>query len=163
MKNSIKEHVQTIQKSMLESECVKSCFEEPAQESLRILIRLTVEFYDYLQHGVPGLRVIAESYQHRPDGYIIPPDELKLEELKYSLESIFSGIDEFRRVNSAYSVLVGATKSKVEWGMASMTSLKGQFISMFHEFTVETNFEKKCRILLDLFKIQFVFAGVFYD
>src|SRR5208282_3767867 len=148
---------------MLESECVKSCFEKPEQDDLRILIRLTLEFDDYLKNGIPGLRVIAESERHRPGGFIIPPNELELEELKYSLESIFSGIDSFRRVNAAYRVLVGATGSKVEWGMASMASLKEQFISMFHEFTAETSFEKKCRLLLDLFKIQIVFAGVFYD
>jgi len=163
VRNDLKEHIQAIQTSMLESECVKSCFEKPEQDDLRILIRLTLEFDDYLKNGIPGLRVIAESERHRPGGFIIPPNELELEELKYSLESIFSGIDSFRRVNAAYRVLVGATGSKVEWGMASMASLKEQFISMFHEFTAETNFEKKCRLLLDLFKIQIVFAGVFYD
>jgi len=163
MNNDLKERVQVVQASMLESECVKSCFEESEKDDLRILIRLTLEFDEYLKYGIPGLRVIAESERHRPGGYIIPSNELELEELKYSLESIFSGIDSFRKVNSAYGILVGATGSKVEWGMVSMTSLKEQFVSMFNEFAVETHFEKKCRLLLDLFKVQIVFAGVFYE
>lgn len=163
MKSDLKEHIQTIQTSMLESECVKSCFEEPEQDDLQILIRLTLEFDDYLKNGIPGLRVIADSERHRPGGYIIPPDELKTEELKYSLEKIFSGIDSYRKVNAAYSILVGSTKGKIEWGMVTMVSLKELFVATFQKFTTETDFVKKCRFLLDLFKIQIVFAGVFYD
>jgi hypothetical protein len=47
--------------------------------------------------------------------------------------------------------------------MISTMSLKKQFLSWFHEFEIETSFEKKCRLLLDLFKLQIVFAGVLYD
>ena len=163
MNNDLKDRLQAVQASMLESECVKSWFEEPQKDELRILIRLTLEFDEYLKNGIPGLRVIAEGEQHRPGSYIIPPDELEMEELKYSLESIFSGIDSYRRVNAAYSILNGSTNSKIEWGMVTMVSLKELFVSMFHKFTAETDFVKKCRLLLDLFKIQIVFAGMFYD
>jgi hypothetical protein len=34
---------------------------------------------------------------------------------------------------------------------------------MFNSFTKEVNFESKCRLLLDLFKLQIVFAGISYD
>jgi hypothetical protein len=78
------------EKNLRRPECVKSCFEEPEKDDLRILIRLTLEFDDYLKNGNPGLRAIAESARHRPGGFIIPPVELEMEELKYSLESIFS-------------------------------------------------------------------------
>ncbi len=163
MNNDLKDRVQVVQSSMLESECVKSCFEEPVKDDLRILIRLTLEFDEYLKNGIPGLRVIAESERHRPGGYIIPSNEIEMEELKYSLESIFSGIDSYRKVNAEYSILVGSTNSKIEWGMVSMISLKELFVSTFHKFTAETAFVKKCRLLLDLFKIQIVFAGALYD
>ena len=46
--------------------------------------------------------------------------------------------------------------------ISSMESFKSQFVSMFNQFTNETNFENKCRLLLDLFKLQIVFAGVSY-
>jgi hypothetical protein len=60
--------------------------------------------------------------------------------------------------------LVGATSSKVEWGMiSSRESFKEKFIAMFDEFTQEVNFENKCRLLLDLFKLQMAFAAVSYE
>jgi hypothetical protein len=60
--------------------------------------------------------------------------------------------------------LVGATGSNVKWGMiTSWESFKARFISMFDEFTAEVNFENKRRLLLDLFKLQIVFAGVSYE
>jgi hypothetical protein len=47
--------------------------------------------------------------------------------------------------------------------ISSRESFKTQFISMFNEFTKEANFENKCRLLLDLFKLQMVFASISYD
>ena len=38
-----------------------------------------------------------------------------------------------------------------------------EFRSMFKKFELEENFEEKCRLLLDLFKLQIVFAGMSYD
>jgi hypothetical protein len=48
---------------------------------------------------------------------------------------------------------------RVQTIQASMVKSVGSF----NKFTLEKNFEKKCRLLLDLFKLQIVFAGVFYD
>jgi len=44
-----------------------------------------------------------------------------------------------------------------------MQSLRDRFLSLYREFVAETKFENKCRLLLDLFKLQIVFAGAFYD
>ena len=145
-------------------ESARQFFSESEQDHLRCLIRLAVEFNDYLQHGIPGLQMIAGNYQHAVGGHIqIRPDESEQNALKYSIESIFSGIESFCRVNAAYRVLYSATSSRVDWGKVSVIALKEQFVSAFHEFTKETDFGKKCRLLLDLFKIQIVFAGMFYD
>lgn len=159
MENDARELVKKIQASMVES--AKTTFEESGLDSLCCLIRLTVEFCDYLHNGIPDLRDITERNQHRVGRFAQSDSDFN--ELKYSIESIFSGIELFTSVNAEYSVLVGATSSQIKWGTASMVSLEDLFLSMFHEFTAETNFEKKCRLLLDLFKIQIVFAGVFYD
>ena len=40
---------------------------------------------------------------------------------------------------------------------------KDRFLSTYPEFLAEPNLEKKCRLLLDWFKMQIVFAGMFYD
>ncbi len=158
MKDESSDLIKKIQTSMVES--AKTTFEDPELDCLRGLIRLTVEFYVYLHHGNSGLRDPVEHYQHRADGGGQSSD---LDELKYRIGSIFSGIESFCRVNAAYSVLVGATSSKVEWDVTSMASLNNKFVSMFDDFNREENFEYKCRLLLDLFKLQIVFAGVFYN
>jgi hypothetical protein len=46
--------------------------------------------------------------------------------------------------------------------ISSRESFKTQFVSMFKEFTEEVNFENKCRLLLDLFKLQIIFVGISY-
>ena len=51
-----------------------------------------------------------------------------------------------------------------ELGMIpSRESFQMQFISMFGKFREEVNFENKYRLLLDLFKLQIVFAGISYS
>jgi len=66
-------------------------------------------------------------------------------------------------VTHAYKVLVNAKESKIEWGRLSIPLLEEQFAPMFAEFEQEANFENRCRLLLDLFKLQIVFAGMSYD
>ena len=141
-------------------ESARDTFEEPQLDSLRCIIRLTIEFFDYLQNGNPALQDIMKRDQHLHGGISRQSDEV---ELKYAIESIFSGIDAFCNLNSSYSVLVGATKSDIQWNVLSSQTLKDQFVSLFNEFRTETNFETQCRHLLDLFKMQIVFAGMGYD
>jgi hypothetical protein len=141
MNGNLKKQIQETQAIMLEH--TRSCFSESERDHLRGIVRLTIEFNNYLQ-----------SFRGDADN---------VNDLKYSIESIFSGIDSFCSVNAAYRVLVGATSSKIEWNQTDLTLLKDQFASMFDEFNKEANFEKKCRLLLDLFKLQIVFAGVFYN
>jgi hypothetical protein len=47
--------------------------------------------------------------------------------------------------------------------ISSKQTFKTQFFSTFNEFVEEANFERKCRLLLDLFKLQIVFAGMSYS
>lgn len=159
MKDANRELVQKIQSDMVES--ARATFEEPQLDSLRCVIRLTVEFYHYLKFGNPGLREIIERDQHRLGGIVLPP--MSEMERDYSIESIFSGIASFRSVNGSYKVLVGATQSTMRWDGVSQQSLKDLFVSTFDEFCKESVFEVQCRLLLDLFKIQIVFAGMFYE
>jgi hypothetical protein len=150
--------VQKIQASMVKS--AADTFEETDLDGLRTLIRLTVEFRDYLQNGHGNIENLPESSKHYLMG--LPPKELKLFELRYAIDSIFSGIDSFRAVNCSYEFLVGATDSKIAWGKVTESSLRRRFSSLFHKFTKEKQFEKRCRLLLDLFKIQIVFAGLLF-
>jgi hypothetical protein len=159
------ERVKEIQASMAKS--AQSHFEETELGHLRTLIRLAVEFQEYLEHGSVN---IATSLLHGPHAKYVPDaqnastDPFNKYDLDYACESIHSGVDSFCRLSASCRLLDGVPKSRIEWGMtSSRESFKMQFSSMFNRFTEELNFEDKCRLLLDLFKLQIVFAGMSYD
>lgn len=165
MNNDVTNRVKAIQAVMVES--AKSCFDESEIDHLRYVIELTVEFRHYLEYGstemARGLQegAYAEYFEDLKSASVDPFNKY---DLGCVCRSIRSGVDSFCGLNATYRILVGATGSKVEWHMISpRDSFKAQFISMFNEFTEETEFENKCRLLLDLFKLQIVFAGVSYE
>ena len=115
-------------------------------EHLGVLIRLTVEFHYFLQSAPPWPRFPGDPLNDRA----------------YAIESIFAGIDSFKVVMQAYGILVGSTPTTIDWSAVTVQSLKVQFCSMFEQFVAEKEFEKKCRLLLDMFKLQIVFSGAYY-
>jgi hypothetical protein len=162
MNKDVTTRVKEIQTSMVAA--AESCFDESELGHLRAVIRLTVEFHDYLEHG--RVRVL----QGLKDG----PDANYFKDLqspgadrsttKYDLEwvcgSVRAGIDSFCALNAGYRLLNGATDSNLKWSMiSSKETFKSEFLLMFNRFTKEEDFESKCRLLLDLFKLQMVFAG----
>lgn len=136
--DGIQEHILTVQASM--ERAAEGCFLEPALHDLRVLIGFTVEFHYYLQISC------THSFC-----------------LSYVCESTFSAVESFQNVTHAYHVLENATQSRIERNSFSIPLLKEQFASMFDEFEREANFGNRCRLLLDLFKLQIVFAGISYD
>lgn len=132
------QRVQQTQASMIKS--IEDCFSASELDDLRCIVRLAIEFHYYLQ--------LACDHSFCSE---------------YVSGSIFSGIESFMSLAQAYRVLVGATKSQVEWRHLSLSSLKQKFAGLFEKFDKEEVFEKKCRYLLDLFKLQIVFTGIVYD
>jgi hypothetical protein len=130
--------VATIQRFMAET--AQGCLSRAELDHLRAVIRLTVEFRYYLQSACTHLTCAT-----------------------YVSESIFSGIESFCALTRAYKVLGDASDSKIEWDAISAPSMLGQFASIFEAFDRESSFEKKCRLLLDLFKIQIAWAAISYD
>jgi hypothetical protein len=165
MNDNVINRVTEIQTSMVES--AQSRLDESALGHLRVVIRLTVEFNDYLENGSVD---IATSVLHGPlakyvtDAQSASTDPFNKYDLQFACKSIRSGVDSFCNLSASYRALVDALDSRVEWGMIpSRESFKATFVSMFKRFTEEVNFESKCRLLLDLFKLQIIFAGVSYD
>jgi len=107
-----------------------------------VLIGLAVEFADDLRN---------------PDTIALSRDELE-----YSCQSIFSGISSLSAVFFAYDILARTSPSSVAPVVKSIESLKGDFGSLYHDFIGARNFERRCRLLLDMFKLQIVFAGLLY-
>jgi hypothetical protein len=140
MSDDVVSEVRAIQASMVDE--ARSTFSESELESLRVVVRLAVEFRRFLRQPNSGL------VQHSP---------------AYVCGSVFSGVDAFCDVAAAYRVLVGSTNSRIDWPTMSRLSFAEEFESMFGKFEREDTFEEKCRLLLDLFKLQIVFAGIVYE
>jgi hypothetical protein len=156
------------------SELLTDLLNDSQREDLRATIRIVIEFRDYLEVGSVELArsmyndpVIATLDQYI-DGY---RDRLKLagqnpfneHDREYACETILSGVDCFVRLSPAARSLRGDTKSRIEWGaVSSRETFKSQFFALFDEFVAEREFEKKFRLLLDLFKLALVFVGFCY-
>ena len=141
MSDVLVNEVRAIQADMLES-AAGSSFSESELDHLRGIIRLTVEFSHYLEGWDPA-----------------PNVENKV---SYVCESVFAGVDSFEMVSWAYAVLQGACPSELAPGAKSIDSLREEFTLKYGEFIEEGDFERRCRVLLDLFKLQIVFAGLSY-
>jgi hypothetical protein len=129
------EDVSAIQASMVDA--VRSVFGASQLEDLRVVIRLTVEF----RKSVEGNNVT-----------------------NYVAASVFSGLDSFLSLVHGYGVLKGAEKrSQLQWKAVSIPSLTREFQSLYSDFIAEEKFEKRCRLLLDLFKLELVLAAMTYD
>jgi hypothetical protein len=83
------EQVRAIQASMVESG--RSYLLETELEDLRCLVRLTAEFFHYLQ-GEKFAPLVEDN-------------------LRYVCDSVFSGVDSFGLVSAAYRVLPGARQN----------------------------------------------------
>jgi hypothetical protein len=128
-------------------EAARPGFDDEDIDNLRTLVYLTVNFYEYLSSHPPW-----------PE---FPDDPFR--DMSYVTESILIHVDSFRRTVHSYGILVGSTGSTIDWNAINIRSLKDEFFAVYHAFITQTNFESKCRLLLDLVKLQIVFAGAFYD
>ena len=106
---------------------------------------------DYLPED-PSLRKFYLEHPHMFDDF----------ELSYAIETIFSSVQFFMSVHQAYSVLGDRIDSMVNWEEVSRATIREKFSLEFEQFQAEQNFEKKCRSLLDLFKLQLVFAAFYF-
>ena len=123
-------------------------FNEEEIENLGILIRLSVQFYNFLT-----------SRGRWPE---FPEDPFH--NMTYAVDSIIWNVDSFRYlIHHSYGIMDGRTKTTVDWNTVTASSIKDQYLSMYQNFIDETDFLKKFRLLLDLYKFQLVFAGLFYD
>lgn len=136
--------VRAIYDSMAES--VGEGFSDSDLRGLHAMIDLAADFYEYLTS--------ADMKQ---------PNEFYLE---FACESIFAGIEFFTSVTRSYNCLVDTIDSKIDWGanpISSLQSLKEQYLTTYSAFEQAVDFEHKCRLLLHLYQMQLVFAGMSFD
>jgi hypothetical protein len=120
----------------------KPHFTEAELEDLRCIIRITIEFSHFLESD--GSRSAQRN-------------------VRYISESVFSGVDSFCSVSAALRPMADVTTTELQLAEINSTCLRQVFVSTYRNFLAEGNFEKQCRLLLNLFKMQIVFAGLYYD
>jgi hypothetical protein len=112
-------------------------------DDLNVLVRLTVEFWYFLQQSDHGTGERAE--------------------VRYACESVFSGIESFCQMSSYYRMLSAESPTAGDWNIASLAHFRDLFAAQYRQLSVEETFPIRCRILLELFKLQIVFAGMVYE
>jgi hypothetical protein len=133
--NGKSQSLAAIQDSMMNA--VRSCFSERELEDLRVVIRITMELHEHL--ATKDLT-------------------------NYESATVFSGIESFVSLVHAYAVLRGSeTHTRLEWKAVSMSSLKHEFETIYARFIEKEAFEERCRLLLDLYKLQIGLAAMTYD
>jgi RHS repeat-associated protein len=125
------------------AESAKPAFDDDDLNSLHSLISLAVEFRIYLE----------TASRRNPER----------DDVIYACESILSRVESFMNLNNAYRVIIGSTKSELGRDVMPLNMLTSKFLVLYDEFLTENIFEKKCRLLLDLFKLQLVFAAISFD
>ncbi len=172
MKDNVRQLVNQIQAEMRESG--KEVLDDRDWENLRATIRITVEFEDYLKHGSTEMaRGIYESpgtavVERMEPGYAARlkaagEDPFNRYDIEYACETSISGVDCFRALHPDTNAISTEVRSRIDWGcVTSLESFKSQFFVLFDEFVAEREYEKKFRLLLDLFKLQMIFVGVSY-
>lgn len=122
-------------------------FDQNDREKLRTLIRVTVEFNDYLRSIPP--------WPHFPDD--------AFHNMTYMVDKILIHVDWFRDMIHLYGILVGSAGSTVNWNNGTAGSIEKEFLKLYDELLAQRDFLKRFRLLLDLYKLQIVYAGMFYD
>jgi hypothetical protein len=83
--------------------------------------------------------------------------------MKYEVSGLLCHVNTFLSLVQLYGILTGSKRSTVDWTTVTTVSVKDRYLFAYQEFIDETHFVKKLRLLLDLYKLQLVFAGMFYD
>ena len=126
------------------AQLAKSGYCEEDIEDLCVVTRVAVEVYAWLKD------------------FNINSLEQNKDEVEYNCETVLWSINTFIKVCGDYSVLIGTIPSQIDWGVISVASLKKLIIATYERFDAENVFLKKCRILLDLYRMELVLAGLVY-
>jgi hypothetical protein len=85
-------------------------------------------------------------------------------DLNYACETILSGVDCFERMSPFHPTWTSTLTSSVDWRIfASREEFNSRFFALFGQFLAESDFQKKFRLLHDLFKLQLAFVAMSYE
>jgi hypothetical protein len=123
----------------------QSCLVGSEPGDLRALIRITIEFFYFLE------------------GHLKLEGVLKGDETNYAIDTVFSGVDSFMSLSASSRMITNNAPTAVNWDQINRTTLWQVFLALYQQFRSERNFERQFRLLLDLFRLQLIFAGMNYD
>lgn len=139
MNKTLMEEVKLVHTAMLKKSA--SWGWESEADELHSLIRLSFEFLDFLDH--PDLSRDAE-------------------EIRYRCESVFSGVASFLSVSATYRAFFRMPQPKPGLSTIDPEVLTASFRQTCYEFRDEDEFERRCGLLLELFRLQMIFASISY-
>jgi hypothetical protein len=140
---TLPERVALVQIPILDA--ARAVFTDYEVQHLRAVIRLAVEFDDFLR--VTDLEAIG-SY-----------------ELDYLSGSVFGGVPSLVAVADAYRTSAAVRAgSELDWNnftdLRSPQEFRDHYFAKFERFSAERSFDGKCLLLLDLFKLQLFFVAI---
>jgi hypothetical protein len=139
-RSPMNEQIRAIQTSM--SKQAGDGFDEKDVEALNVIIRICLEVSDDLVH-----QRASATPTHS---------------LRYTLETVISGLDFYIVLAISYSCLVDARSSELDWSTIGFLDLEETILSTRARFVSEDDFLKKCRCLLDLYKLQLALVAISY-
>jgi len=110
---------------------------------LRAIVRITIETVDYIEENGTPVRGAEAAL--------------------YMCETIFSGISSFCTITETYNSMKEARPSQLSSGVWSLELLTSEIERSFARFLDESDFCERCRLILDVFKLQMMLAGLVYQ
>ncbi|MEO8098469.1 MAG: hypothetical protein ABI811_12270 [Acidobacteriota bacterium] len=177
MKAELIERYTAIQ-TAIKADALKHSFEADDVASLNVIIRLTVEFADYLDHvdrGIPWLPDRHENSKlsdhlkkvndlldifHSQNPEIPDRGSTPEFEASYAAGSIFAGLQSFYTLHQTYGCLTDQLPATIGLPQLQGVDVKKEFTARYREFLTATGFSQRCRLLLDMYRLQIVFAGL---
>jgi hypothetical protein len=136
----MKQEIITVQAAM--SKQANGDFSQSQLANLSTVIRVALEASDALVHSMST----------------DPSDE----ELRYTMETIISGVDSFMSLSHAYRLQDGARESGISRENISVSVLKNRIGDWRSKVMTSSDFLTRCRYLLDLFKLELALVALCY-
>jgi hypothetical protein len=158
MDEDSRQRIQAIEKSMRDwAHSTLRIYE--ARAALSNLIRGAVEFKAYLERGSMGRGEELEKIRPRPMHFSGRPVDLDASMLNDINESNIAAYLSFCTVMMGLNIKAPLA-STIQWDTITAMSIRELYLVTYQRLEETPDPARKCRLLLDLYKIRLVFAGI---
>ena len=142
MNLSLKEKITTVQRTMIDDPLVKESFSARETDSLKALIRVALEVGDFIERD--------KEFKDK-------------DKLAYNLDTVLSAVESFMTVAYTYNDFENKVKSRFSnEQQLSLERIVYTICDWLLDFEEENDFLKKCRLLLDIYKLELALVSICY-